>query len=566
MSKNQEIADIFDRIADALELQEADVFRINAYRKAARTLEEFTEDIAELDRRHELLTIPGIGKGMSEKIDEYLKTGRMAKYNEVLARIPAGLIDLLRIPNLGPKTIILAHQKLNVRNLADLKRAISDGSLEQVPGLGAKKVENIAKGIALYEQGAGRIPLGTALPLVEEIVAALQPGGATISPAGSLRRMKETVGDLDILAAAEDPKQLIAKFVSLPMVNNVLGQGGTKASVRVDRHHLQVDLRVVAPDEYGAALVYFTGSQAHNIALRGLAHEQQLKVSEYGVFRGEKRVAADTEEAVYRALGLAWIPPELREDRGEIAAAQQGALPVLVERADIKGDFHVHSNYSDGADDIKTMALAARQMGYEYIAISDHSRSLKVARGLDEDTLFRKLDEIDRVREEVPGIRILKGAEVDIRTDGSLDYDDKILERLDIVIAAVHQSFNKNVTERMKKAMDNPRVDMIAHPTGRLLSQREGYDLRLEEVIEYAALRGVALEINSYPDRLDLNDVNVLSARTAGARLAVNTDSHAAGMLHYMAFGVSVARRGWLERGDVFNTKTLSQVAKALGV
>jgi len=554
MSKNQEIADIFDKIADALEFKGDDSFRIGAYRKAARILREYPEDIEELWKKGEIQKIPGIGKGMAEKIEEYLKTGKIKKYEEAIDGIPQELLQLLEIPNLGPKTLNLAYTKLGVKNLSDLERVIENGQLARLFGMGEKKVENIKKGIELYKQGKERIPIGVALPIVEEIINQLKEYTEKIEPAGSLRRMKETIGDIDILATGKNNIEIIDKFTNLSMVKEVLAKGDTKASIIVKTNNLQVDLRVVENSSFGAALQYFTGSKAHNIKLRGLAKDKGLKISEYGVFKGEKKLAGKTEEEVYETLGLVWIPPELREDRGEIEAALENKLPVLVEEKDIKGDLHVHSKYSDGVETIEEIAIAAKNLGYEYIGICDHSKTSKIAGGLDEDLLKRRNEEIDRVNEKIKGIKVLKGMEVDILADGSLDYSDKILEELDFVIAAIHQGFKKNVTERIKRAIENPYVDIIAHPTGRLLSGREGYEVNIDEVIEYASKFNVILEINCYPDRLDLNDVNILKAKKKNIKFSLGTDSHNIGMLKYIRFGIGIARRGWLTKEEILNT------------
>ncbi|MCM8803948.1 MAG: DNA polymerase/3'-5' exonuclease PolX [Candidatus Omnitrophica bacterium] len=554
MNKNQEIADIFDKIADALEFKGDDSFRIGAYRKAARILREYPENIEEIYRKGEIKKIPGIGKGMSEKIEEYLKTGRMKKYEEVIKDIPEGLLQLLEIPNLGPKTLNLAYTKLRVKNLQDLEKVIENGQLAKLFGMGEKKVENIKKGIELFKQGRERIPIGIALPLVEEIINELKKFVYKIEPAGSLRRMKETIGDIDILTTGENNLEIIEKFVLLPIVKEVLAKGDTKASIIEKTHNLQVDLRVVPVDSFGAALQYFTGSKGHNIKLRGLAKDRGLKISEYGVFKGDKKIAGETEENVYKTLGLVWIPPELREDKGEIEAAMDNKLPVLVEWDDIKGDLHIHSKYSDGVETIEEIAISAKNLGYEYIGISDHSKTSKVAGGLDEDKLKRRNEEIEKVNEKVKGIKVLKGIEVDILADGSLDYPDKILEELDFVIVAIHQGFKKNVNERIKRAIENPFVDIIAHPTGRLLSGREGYDVNIDEIIEYASKFNVALEINCYPDRLDLNDVNILKGKSKNLMFALGTDAHNIGMLKYIRFGIGMARRGWLTRKEILNT------------
>lgn len=556
MNKNGEIADIFDNIADALEFKGENVFKINAYRKAARVLREYPGDISKVNPAE----IEGIGKGLAEKIEEYLATGAIKKYDEMLSDIPEGLLELLKIPNLGPKTLYHVYKELGVKNLEELETAVKNGSLAELPGMGEKKAVNIKKGIDLYKEGKSRIPMGLALPVVSEITSALKTVTKKISPAGSLRRMKETVGDIDILAADDNGEKILETFVTHPSVKNVIARGSTKASVIVNFNNLQVDIRVVDEDCWGAALVYFTGSKAHNVKIRGLAKDKNLKINEYGVFRGEKKVAGKTEEEVYKVLGMKWIPPELREDRGEIEASLQGSLPQLIELKDIKGDFHIHSNYSDGTNDIKTIALAARDMGYEYAGICDHSKTSRIAGGLDVNTLKKRNAEIDEVQKEIQGIKILKGMEVDILSDGQLDYPDIVLEQLDFVIAAVHQGFRKNVTHRMKKAIDNPFVDVIAHPTGRLLSGREGYEINLDEVMEYAAKRNVALEINATFDRLDLNDVNIFKARSFGAGFIVGTDAHNTEMLKDTQLGIGIARRGWLGKKDVLNTYTWDSI------
>ncbi len=556
MNKNGEIADIFDNIADALEFKGENVFKINAYRKAARVLREFPGDISKVKPAE----IEGIGKGLAEKIEEYLATGSIKKHAEALSDIPEGLLDLLKIPSLGPKTLYYVYKELGVKGLSELEKVIEDGSLAQLDGMGEKKAENIRRGIELYKEGKSRIPIGLALPVVSEITSALKKVTKKASPAGSLRRMKETVGDIDILAADDNAEKIIEKFVTHPLVRSVNARGNTKASVIVDFHNLQVDVRVVDEDSWGAALVYFTGSKAHNVKIRSLAKDKNLKINEYGVFRGEKRIAGKTEEEVYKTLGMKWMPPELREDRGEIEASLKGNLPQLVELKDLKGDFHIHSNYSDGTNDIRTIVLAARDLGYEYVGICDHSKTSRIANGLDVNMLKKRNAEIDEVQEGIPGIRILKGTEVDILSDGNLDYPDIVLEQLDFVIAAVHQGFRKNVTHRMKQAMDNPLVDVLAHPTGRLLSGREGYEINLEEVMEHAAKRNVALEINATYDRLDLNDVNIMTAKSFGTVFIIGTDAHNIRMLRDTELGIGMARRGWLVRKDILNAYTWDNI------
>lgn len=550
MGKNTEIADIFEKIADALEVKGDIIFKINAYRKAAKVLREYSEDISAIEPTE----IAGIGKGMAEKIEEYLKTGKIKKYEEVMADIPEGLLELLNISNVGPKTLQLLHKERGVNNLADLEKVLKEGKLSGLPGMGEKKEENISKGVFLYKAGKTRMPLAVALRVAKEFIKPLSGVSESVYPAGSIRRMKETIGDIDILATGDNVKDIIETFVRQPYVKEILAKGDTKVSVRTSFEDRQVDLRVVEKESWGAALVYFTGSKAHNIKLRGLAKDKGLKINEYGVFKGTERIAGRTEEDVYKTLGVRWMPPEMREDRGEIELAIEGKLPILIEQENIRGDLHIHSNYSDGTESIETMVLAAKGLGYEYIGISDHSKSSRIAGGLSEERLKRRNEEIDRVQDRIKGIKILKGMEVDILSDGRLDYSDSILEELDFVIAAVHQGFTKNVSKRMKTAMDNPWVDILAHPTGWLLSWREGYNINIEEVMEYAAEKGVLLEINASYNRLDLNDVNIMKAKTYGAKFMIGTDSHNIGMLEDMELGIGTARRGWLESKDVFNT------------
>ncbi len=564
--KNQELAFIFNRIADALEYKGELSFRVIAYRKAARALEELTEDIESIAARGELQKIPGIGEGIAKKIDEYLKTGKMKKYEEALAGIEPSLLELLNIQNLGPKTLALAHKELGVNNLADLKKVIEDGSLAKLFRMGEKKVENIKKGIEIYEQTTARIPIDEALKIAEEVVAYLKksPEVVSVEPSGSLRRMKETIGDIDILVTGKDGAKIVNHFIKYPKVSRVLSAGDTKGSVIIGTGAAarQVDIRIVPVKSFGAALQYFTGSKAHNIKLRTLAKDKGLKVSEYGVFHGKKMIAGKNEEEVYKALGLVWVPPELREDRGEIEAAMKNQLPQLIKLTDIKGDLQVHSNYSDGTATIKEMAEMALQLGYEYVAITDHSQSVHYAHGLTIDRLKKQWDEIDKINEQLKKIKIIKGIEVDILANGKLDYPDKILAQCELVIAAIHQGFKKNVTERIIAALANPYVHIIAHPSGRLISRREGYEVDLEKVLELALQYKKVLEINAYPDRLDLNDLYARKAKEMGIKLAINTDAHGPKDLEWMRYGVGTARRGWLEKKDVINTLSYEELKK----
>jgi DNA polymerase (family 10) len=564
--KNKELAGLFHRIGDALDIKGEQTFKVLAYRKAARILEDLTDDVETLVRDKKLETIDGIGQGIARKIEEYISTGRMAKYEEAVAGLPPGLLGLLDIPGLGAKTVSLAYKELRVGGLDDLKRVIADGTLAGLRGMGDKKVENIGKGIELFEKGHARISIYEASIISEAVIAHLQkaPGIGRIDAAGSLRRMKETVGDIDILAEGKDGAAIIDHFVRIPGLKRVLAQGETKGSVLVaiESSERQVDLRIVGSAEYGAALQYFTGSKEHSVKLRSLAKAAGLKISEYGVFRGAKKIAGRDEEGVYRALGLPWIPPELREDRGEIECAREGRLPRLVEAADLRGDLHCHTRASDGHMALEELAEMARARSYAYVAVCDHSRSAAYAGGLTIDRLKEQGAEIDALNRRGKGFRILKGSEVDILADGRLDFPDEVLQQLDFVVASVHSGFKKNVTTRMVKALENPHVDTIGHPSGRLLSGREGYDVDLEKVIEAAAANGKALELNSHFDRLDLDDLYLRKAKDAGVLISIGTDSHASDGPAMIRFGLGVARRGWLEKGDVLNTRDAAGLAR----
>ncbi len=562
--KNKAIADIFERMADILEFKGEIPFKVNAYRKASRTINDLQEDIEIVWQERRLRELPGIGDALVKKIVEYLTEGKVSKYEEIRKDVSTELLNLLNIQNLGPRTLALAHKSLKVNNLQDLIRAIEEGTLAQLPGMGQKKVENIQKGIQFFLSAQQRISIATAIPIVEEIVEQLKDKIKTekISAAGSVRRMKETVGDIDILVASNEPDKVIKTFISLPQVADVSAAGETKASIRIKEEKLQVDLRVVSPDSYGAALQYFTGSQAHNIKLRGIAKKQSLKISEYGVFRGDEKITGDSEEEVYQSIGLDWIAPEMREDRGEIELAAQGKLPKLIEMGDIRGDLHVHSNYSDGHATIPVMIDKARELGYEYLAICDHSQSAKYAQGLSIDKLLDQIEQIDAMNQKLGSFKILKGIEVDILADGSLDYADSILMKLDIVVASIHSGFTKNPTERILKAMRNPLVDVIGHPTGRLISQRGGYEIDLNKIFEMAKQTGTALEMNCYPDRLDLSDINAKRAAEMGIMLMINTDAHDPINFHFMKYGVGTARRAWLSKSQVLNCLNCEEIYK----
>lgn len=562
--KNHEIATLFERIADVLELKGENTFRINSYRKAARVVGDLTEDIEELARAGKLRDIPGIGEGMAERIVEYISTGRMSKYDEVMKDVSEETVTLMRIPGLGPKTVAMLNRELGITDLSGLEKALQAGKLKGLFGIGDKKIENILKGIELFKTSQQRISIGLAYPLVKGIIERLRhnPRIKDIQAAGSLRRMKETVGDIDILATGTDGKDIIQSFVNIQGVTRVLAAGDTKGSIRVEEG-VQVDLRVVHEDEFGAALQYFTGSKEHNVHLREIAKRKGLKISEYGIFRGEKKIGGRREEEVYKALGMDWIPPELRENRGEIEASLAGRLPDLIKLSDIKGDLHNHSDWSDGTCSFEEMAQRAMKMGYRYLVVSDHSRSLHVANGLKDEELLEEMEEIDKLNKKFKGFTLLKATEVDIMADGSIDFPDELLEKLDIVVASIHSGFKQGkqkITDRIIAAVHNPYVNIIAHPTGRLISKREGYEVNLDKVIEACAETGTALEINCHYDRLDLNDIYCKRAKDAGAMIAISTDSHHVDQMWMIELGVGIARRGWLEAKNVINTLPLDKL------
>lgn len=560
MKKNQEIAELLYNIAELLDLKGENTFKIRAYNKAARAVEGLSTDIEEIYAAQELESIPGVGSAIAGKIGEYLKTGRLAYYDELRKEIPAGLSEMLKIPGLGPKTVQLVYQKVGITDIDALEQAARSHRLRRLPGFGQTKEKNVIKAIERYRQRSGRIPFGKAYDLVDEIFQYLDHyvKTGTIVPAGSLRRGKDTVGDIDLLAIHDSPVQLLNAFVDMPIVGQILGKGKTKATI-VTRDAVQVDLRILEARSYGTSLQYFTGSKDHNVKLRSIAQQQGFSLSEYAledVGSGEK-IYCDNESEIYQHLGLPYIPPELREDTGEIEAALAGSLPRLITLQDIKGDLHIHSNWSDGVDSIETLANAAQQRGYHYIGITDHSRSLGIARGLAEDKLLEQIQEISTLNDKFESFTILSGIEVDIKADGTIDLPDSVLETCDVVVAAVHsahQQDERTMTARIIKAMENPNVDILAHPSGRLIGERDPYRVNMTAVLEAAERTGTAMEINAHPSRLDLADVYVRKARELGVRIAIGTDAHSSSGLDLMRFGVMVARRGWLEKEDVINT------------
>ncbi|HXF82834.1 MAG TPA: DNA polymerase/3'-5' exonuclease PolX [bacterium] len=567
--QNRAIAAMFNDIADMLEIKQESPFRITAYRRAARALEGLTEDVARIAERGALTSIPGIGKGIAEKIEEYLRTGTCRYYEELRASLPPGITTLMAVPEVGPKTALMLYERLGISTIEQLEEAARAGRLRTLPRMGAKTEANILKGIALLRRTKERQPIGKVLPLAREIVEALRalPEVRDLEVAGSLRRMKETIGDIDVLVTSSRPERVMEVFTTLPRVRQVLARGPTRSSVLLDSG-LQADVRVVEPESFGAALQYFTGSKDHNVKLRERAVRAGLKINEYGVFRArdEARLAGRTEEEVYRAVGLPWIPPEVREDQGEIELAAAGKLPALVRLEDIRGDLQMHTRWSDGTETAEAMARAAKERGYEYIAITDHSQSLKFAGGVPVDELRAHIRICRQVSDRV-GIAVLAGTEVDIFPDGRLDYPDDVLAELDVVVASVHSRFampREAMTARIIRAMESPHVDILGHPTGRLLGQREAYEVDMERIVEAAVRTGTALEINASPERLDLNDVHARLARERGAMLVVNTDAHSRLELAHMAYGIAVARRAWAEPKHILNTRSLAALRALL--
>jgi DNA polymerase (family 10) len=565
---NREVADLLRLIADMLEIKGEVVYKSLAYRKAADNIEALGHDINDLWRQGALRQIPGIGEALGKKLDELLSTGRLGYFEDLQEQIPAGVVSLLSIPEVGPRTAKLLWEKLGALSVADVERAARAGRLRDLPGLGVRSEQRILEGIESLYRRSTRIPLGVAWPIAQELAGALRHelGVQTVEPVGSLRRMRDTIGDIDLLAACEQPERATAAFVKLLQVAEVLSHGPTRASVRL-HNGLQVDLRALEPEHYGSLLQYFTGSKDHNVTLRALAQKQGLSLSEYGFKRGEEEILCRTEEEVYAALGLPWIPPELREDRGEVQAAQAGTLPKLVQQSEIRGDLHAHTDWSDAAATLEEMAAAARKLGYEYLVISDHTRGLGVANGLDAARLREQRAEIARLNAGFSDFRLLQGAEVEIHADGSLDFPDDVLGDLDVVIASVHSALRQDqetITDRVVRAMRNPQVDVLGHPSGRLLGQREATQVNLDRVLQVAAETGTILEVNATPNRLDLDDVHIRQAIQLGVGLAINSDAHSTDGLDAMAYGVAAARRGWAEARHIVNTFPLSKLLSRL--
>jgi len=567
---NADIAAFFEEIADRLEIQGANPFRIRAYRNAARTLGELPQEARVLlETGEELTRLPGIGDDLAAKVREIVDTGRCSLLERLRKELPPAVTELLQIPGLGPKRVKTLYHDLEVQTAEQLYRAARDGRIRTLPGFGEKTELNILQAVEAHVSQARRFKLAVAAQYADALAAFLQgvPGVEQVVVAGSFRRMRETVGDLDILVTAAANSPVMQHFTAYDEVEEVLSAGSTRASV-VLKCGLQVDLRVVAQASYGAALCYFTGSKAHNIAIRRIAQKRGLKINEYGVFRGDARIAGEDEASVYKSVGLPLIPPELREDRGEIEAARDGRLPQLVEFTDLRGDLHAHTRATDGHDSLRGMADAARALGLEYLAITEHSRRLTVAHGLDPLRLARQCDEIDRLNAELDGITLLKGIEVDILEDGSLDLPDDVLGRLDLVVGAVHSQFHLSrakQTERILRAMDHPHFTLLAHPSGRLIEQREPYDVDMLRIIRHAKARGCFLELNAHPERLDLLDTHCQMAKEEGVLVSINSDAHSRFDFSHLKYGVGQARRGWLEKDDVLNTRPLTALRRLLG-
>ncbi len=566
---NEEIAHAFDEIADLLEIEEANPYRVRAYRNAARSLRGLGREVAELLADGEDLTLlPGIGKDLAAKIQEMLETGKVRALDELHKEVPMGVEALLQIPGLGPKRVKTLYHSLGINSVKQLEQAVRAGKVRSLPGFGAGIERNILAVIDANRGTEKRFLRATVIPYAEALVAYLKRtrGVKDVVMAGSYRRGRETVGDLDILVTTKEKTAVMERFVGYEEVDDVVSSGTTRATV-ILRNGLQVDLRVVAQQSYGAALYYFTGSKAHNIQVRRLGQQRGLKINEYGVYRGKQRIAGKTEASVFKSVGLPYIPPELREGRGEIEAAYEKRLPILVQRTDLQGDLHCHSTATDGHAGIREMALAAKQHDLKYLAITDHSQHLTIAHGLDHKRLLKQIEEIESLNDELRGIKLLKGIEVDILADGSLDLPDQVLSHLDLVIGAVHSQFHLSrdrQTERILRAMDRPYFTILAHPSGRLLQKREAYDVDMARIIKQAKARGCFLELNSQPQRLDLNENYCRMARDEGVLVSINSDAHAEQNFEFLQYGVDQARRGWLQKKDVLNTLPLRELRKLL--
>jgi DNA polymerase (family 10) len=566
---NARIAALFNKLADYMQIREGNPFKIRAYRSAARTIANLDKSLARMvEEGADLSAIPTIGEKIARKIEEIVRTGRLSKLEKIEKCFPPHFSDLLAVDGIGPKRAKLLYEQLRIDSVDALKKAAQEKRIRELKGFDKQLEKRILKGTVLLKQEGKRFLYAEAEPYVKELLAYLKRSKhlSKVSIAGSFRRKKESVGDLDILATSPKPKRIIEHFVRYEDTKAVISEGKTKSTIILS-NDLQVDLRCVADESYGAALHYFTGSKSHNIAIRKMALKKGLKVNEYGIFQGKKQIAGRTEEEMYARVGLCYIEPELRENRGELEAAKKRALPKLVREDDIRGDLHMHTTYSDGYHTIKAMAEAAKARGYEYIAVTDHSKHMSIVHGLDEKRLRRQIEEIERINEEIEGITILKSIEADILEDGSLALPGHILRELDLVVVAVHDHFNlsaKRQTQRILKALENPYSTILAHPTGRLIGERMPYDISMEKLFEAVRQHNCFLEINAQPKRLDLNDIHLKAAKEAGVKFAISTDAHNTFSLDYMRYGINQARRGWIEKKDVINTLSLKKLRRVL--
>jgi DNA polymerase (family 10) len=568
--KNSEVARILRNISILLDMDDVP-FKPRAYEKAALTIEALEEEVEKTYAEggvEALKEIPGVGESIAEKIEELIKTGKLSYYEQLHKKVPVDLESLTLIEGLGPKTIKTLWQKLRIKNIDELEKAATAHEISQLPGFKKKTEDNILKGIEFAKKSSGRFILGFTLPLIRDVEARLKgcPEVKQAVAAGSVRRMKETIGDVDFLVLSDNPGKVADFFVSMPEVIQVIEKGKTKSAVKL-KTGMNADIRVLPEESFGAALQYFTGGKMHNIELRKIALDKGWKLNEYGIFQKTKQIAGKTEEEVYAKLGLQWIPPEMRENTGEIEAAKKNQLPNLIGYKDLKGDLQVHSNWTDGQNSIREMAEQAKKQGLEYIVISDHSKYLAMTGGLDEKGLVKQAKEIAEVNKQVDGIVVLQGVELNILKDGSLDVSDEALKKLDVASAGIHSHFDvsrEEITKRILKAVENPNVDILVHPTGRQIQRREPIQLDIEKVVQAAKDHGTILDIDSYPDRLDLKDEHIRKAVEIGAKLGISSDSHSTAHLHYLELGVAQARRGWATANDVVNTRKLDEFKKTL--
>jgi len=567
---NLEIAKIFREMAALYEMQDVQ-FKPRAYDRVAKSLESLGRNVSDLYEEGGLKAlekIPGAGKHMALHIEELLKTGKLKLYQKMKKKFPVDIDELLNIEDIGPKTIETLYKKLKIKNVADLETAIKSGKIAKLPHFGEQSQEKILRGIEFFKKSHGRFLLGHVLPIARDIESRLRkiPGVDKVETAGSVRRRQETIGDIDTLITAKHPEKVMDIFVRMPEVSEIIAQGPTKTTVRL-KFGIQADVRILPPEDYGAALQYFTGDKNHNIETRKIAIRKGMKLNEYGIFRGKKKIGGKTEEEIYKILGMKWMEPEIRTASGEIEAAQRGTLPKIIGYGDVKGDLHVHSKWSEGLNTIEEMALTGKSLGYEYIAISDHTGGLHIANAMDEEKILRQIKEIDKINAEFVrkkiGVKILKSAETNIKPNGEIDVPDKILAKLDLVLAGVHDHFNlpkEKMTARIIRAMKNPYVNIIVHPTGRVIFQRPAFELDLDQILKAAKQLGVAMEINSFFDRLDLRDQDIRKAVGLGVKMVINTDAHNKNQLKLMEYGIAQARRGWCEKKNILNTWPLEKL------